>query len=258
MRQASGAARQHLGGVCLSTLKPIRLPKAKEIIARLQFHDPRGDYGTHNVNCRERDVSTVTAKPVVQNLRASGLVSNVQREQRMAAEVRFRVILPFAQCVSATIFGGFGLWERSYFLDSANLWHSSVAAHYWPWSYKFAAVLNFPALLAALLLAWPISERWPSLPESAFFAPSLPFVVLLWFRIGGWFDRRWGLMDGPPSPKLPWIMLLMFTLLCAAGASIYITSTTDYLLSGTVIWTTIGLAFAGSTLYRKFRPRAAA
>ena len=179
----------------------------------------------------------------------------------MAAQVRFRVILPLAQCVSATLFGGFGLWERSTFLSqrifgSGTLWNSSVAAHYWPWSYKFAAVSNFPALLAALLLGWPISKRWPSLPEAALFALSLPFVVLLWFRIGNWFDRRWGWMDGPPSQKLPWMLLLLFTLSCAAGASVAITFTSDYLLSGAIIWTTVALGLAVSTRYRKFRSRA--
>jgi hypothetical protein len=179
----------------------------------------------------------------------------------MAAEIRFRVILPLAQSVSATLFGGFGLWERSAFLDrpvfgNQALWNSSVAAHYWPWTYKFAAVLNFPALLAGLLVASPISKRWPTLPEAALFALSLPFVVLLWFRIGNWFDRRWAWMDGPPSQRLPWMLLLLFTLSCAGGASVAITSTSDYLLSGAIIWATVGLGLAVSTLYRKFRPHA--
>lgn len=96
----------------------------------------------------------------------------------MAAEIRFRVILPLAQSVSAALFGGFGLWERSAFLGrpvfgNQTLWNSSVASHYWPWTYKFAAVLNFPALLAGLLLGWPFSKRWPSLPEAALFALSI-------------------------------------------------------------------------------------
>jgi hypothetical protein len=180
----------------------------------------------------------------------------------MAAEIRFRVILPLAQSVSAALFGGFGRWERSAFLGrpvfgNQTLWNSSVASHYWPWTYKFAAVLNFPALLAGSLLGWPISKRWPSLPEATLFALSLPFVVLLWFRIGKWFDRKWGWMDGPPSRKLPWILLLLFTLLCAAGADLYVTSTSDYLLSGAAIWAGVGLAFVASMLHHKFRTRAA-
>jgi len=64
-------------------------------------------------------------------------------------------------------------------------------------------------------------------------------------------------MDGPPSRKLPWILLLLFTLLCAASADLYVTSTSDYLLSGALIWTGVGLAFAASMLYHKFRMRAA-
>jgi hypothetical protein len=179
----------------------------------------------------------------------------------MGAEVRFRVILPVAQCVSSTLFGGFGLWERWAFLsqrvfENGTLWNSSVAFHYWPWPYKFAAVLNFPALLATLLLSWPVSERWPTIPESAWFALSLPFVVLLWLGIGHWFDRRWGSMDGPPNQTMPWMLLLLFTLCCAGGASVYITSSSDYLLSGVVIWTAVSVGLAVSALYRKFRSRA--
>lgn len=179
----------------------------------------------------------------------------------MAAEVRFRVILPLAQCVSATLFGGFGLWERYFVLDqplfAGTWWNSTARFHIWPWPYKFVAVTNFPAFLAGLLVGSRISARWPNLPESALFALCLPFVALLWFRIGGWFDHRWSRMDGPPSSRLPWALLLLFTLLCAAGASVYISSSSDYLLSGAVIWTTVGVAFAASTLYRKFRSRAA-
>jgi hypothetical protein len=175
----------------------------------------------------------------------------------VATEVRFRAILPVAHCLSAITFGGFGLWERSAFLGrrvfgNGTPWNSSVASHYWPWPYKFAAVLNFPSVLAGLLLGRPVSELRPGLPESALFVLSLPFVALLWFGIGSWFDRKWGWMDGPPNHKLPWMLLLLFTLLCAAGASLYIESTSDYLLAGGLIWVVIGLAFTASTLYERF------
>ena len=123
--------------------------------------------------------------------------------------------------MSALMFGGFGLWERYYVLDQPLFagagWDSTARFHVWPWPYKFAAVTNFPAFLAGGLVSWPLSERWPSVPEPAQAALCLPFVVLLWFAIGGWFDRRWGWMDGPPMPKLPWVLLLLFTLLCAGG-----------------------------------------
>jgi hypothetical protein len=117
----------------------------------------------------------------------------------MAAEIRFRVILPVAEGLSATLFGGFRLWERSAFLcrpvfGNETLWNSSVAAHYWPWTYKFIAVLNFPALLAGLLLGWPIGRS-----GQVCLSLRCWFIVLLWFRIGCWFDHRWGWMDGPPS-----------------------------------------------------------
>lgn len=179
----------------------------------------------------------------------------------MAAEVRFRIILPVAQCGSATLFGGFGLWERWAFLsqrvfENGTLWNSSVASHYWPWPYKFAAVLNFPALLAAPFVRVPVGKRWPNIRESGWFALSLPFVVLLWFRIGHWFDRRWGSMDGPPNQNLPWILLLVFPLCCAEGASVYITSSSDYLLSGAVIWTAVGVGLTVSALYHKLRSHA--
>ena len=176
------------------------------------------------------------------------------------AEIRFRAILPLAQCVAAIMFGGFGLWERHFILDqpvgNGTWWESSARFHIWPWPYKFIAVTDFPALLAGLLFGWPINAWWPSLSEYTMLAFCLPFIALLWFGIGRWFDRKWNWIDGPPSRKPLWILLL-FTSVCAIGASVYIDSPVDYLLSGAVIWTTVGLAFSVSTLLRKFSSRAA-
>lgn len=175
-------------------------------------------------------------------------------------EIRFRAILPLAQCVAAAMFGGSGLWERHFILDQpvgdGTWWDSTARFHIWPWPYKFVAVTNFPAFLAGLLLGYPITERWPRLSEYAMFALSLPFIALLWFAVGQWFDRKWSWGGGPPNRKPLWT-LLIFTSICAVGASVYIVSPVDYLLSGAVIWTTVGLAFSVSNLLRKFSSRAA-
>jgi len=119
---------------------------------------------------------------------------------------------------------------------------------------QFVAVANFPALVAGLLAGLPIDACWRGLPEWVVLSPTLLFIVLLWYWIGHWFDRCWSWTDGPPSTqKYPWIVLLLFTLLCAGGANVEIGSTSDYLLSGALIWIVAGCVFAGSALHSKLR-----
>ncbi len=169
----------------------------------------------------------------------------------------FRRLLPVTQTVLAACFGGFGLWQRDQYLTSSWLgWNSTERFHIWPWPFKFAVVTNMPAFLVWALLGWPIGERWPEIPETAMAAPSLFFVAILWYVMGVWLDRRWGARNRHASElKIPWILLLLFTLLCVIGACVRVTFTSDYLFFGAVIWIAVGLGVVASTIYCKFRSR---
>jgi hypothetical protein len=155
----------------------------------------------------------------------------------MARENRFRMILPVAQSGLAVLFGGFGLWKRSAilsrpFFEGQTLWNSTARFHVWPWPYKFAVVLNVPAVLMGLLLAWPIGTAWPEVSVSEYLAymPSLLFVPILWYWVGSRLDRRWSSGD-----KTPWIALLIFTLVCLVGAFIPI-GYVGHLPYGLAVW----------------------
>lgn len=163
----------------------------------------------------------------------------------------FRRLLPITQTVLAACFGGLGLWQRNQYLSSSWLgWNSTERFHVWPLPFKFAMVTNMPAFLAWALLGWPIGERWPDIPEGVMAAPTLFFVAILWYGMGVWMDRRWGATGTPASKlKTPWILLALFTLLCVITACVYARfPTSDYLVFGTVIWITIGLGVATSTI----------
>ena len=55
--------------------------------------------------------------------------------------------------------------------------------------------------------------------------------------------------------KRPWILLLLFALVCAVGASV--TGYTSYLVYGIAVWMIVGLGIAVSAIYRKSLSRAA-
>ena len=180
----------------------------------------------------------------------------------MAQGMQFRKVLPILQTVLAMFFGGWGLWLRNEILSHSWMgWNSTARFHVWPWPFKFAAISNMPALLAGSLLSWPIGTLRPGLPESVQISPALLFVPLLWYWVGSWLDRRWGMMDkAGHGAKGPWILLLFFTLVCAVGASVPITSLalyTSYLPYGMAVWMIVGLGMAASAIYRKLASRAA-
>ena len=145
---------------------------------------------------------------------------------------QFRRILPVSQTVSAAFFGGLGLWQRNEILNRYPWfgWNSTARFHVWPWPFKFAVVSNLPAFLAGLLLSWPIGLVWPELPEVLQLAPSLLFVLVLWYWVGSWLDRRWGLME-----KIPWILLAFFTAVCLVGAFVPI-GYTGFLPYAVLVW----------------------
>ena len=150
-------------------------------------------------------------------------------------------MLPLIQCPLAALFGGIGLWQRSAilnrpgFFEGTTMWETTVRFHVWPWPYKFAAVSNIPALLAGLLLTVPIGAVRPTMPEAAQLAPALVFVVILWFWIGSRLDRRWIVTE-----KTPWIILLVFTLVCLVGALIPM-GYTGFLPYGSLVWLAIAI-----------------
>lgn len=176
----------------------------------------------------------------------------------MAQGTQFRTILPISQTALAIIFGGWGLWLRNsilsrHFWGDSTLWDSTARFHVWPWPFKFAAVLNMPAFLTGALLSWPLDALRPGLPEWVSILPVLPFVALLWYWIGLWLDQERRAGKSRNTAKRQWIVLLLFTAICAAASSIPegIGGYTSYLLLGIAVWTIAAMAVKASALFRK-------
>ena len=158
----------------------------------------------------------------------------------MGREIRFRTLLPVAECGIAALFGGLGLWQRSKILSGSfwgdtTLWESTARFHVWPWPYKFAVISNLPGVLAGLLLSWPLGLIWPGMSEYMEDVPSLLFAAILWYWVGSRLDRRWRLTD-----KAPWIAVSIFTLVCLAGAFLPM-GYTGYLPYGLAVWVVAGV-----------------
>lgn len=162
----------------------------------------------------------------------------------MARKAQFHSLLPVSQCALGAMLGGIGLWQRSAilsrpFTEGQTLWDTTARYHVWPWPFKFAVITNMPAFLCWALVSWPISERWPNTPEGVFIAPSLLFAAVLWYAVGRWLDQQLGAVQQPAiQPKRIWVLLLVFTLSSAAGASIPLT--TAYLVWGVFLWLVVG------------------
>lgn len=176
----------------------------------------------------------------------------------MDQRTQFRTILPISQTALAIIFGGWGLWLRNSilsrrFLGDSTLWDSTARFHVWPWPFKFAAVLNMPAFLAGALLSWPLDALRPGLPEWVSVLPVLPFVALLWYWIGLRLDQERRAGKSRNTVKRQWIVLLLFTAICAAASSIpeRIGGHTSYLLLGIAVWTIAAMAVKACALFRK-------
>jgi hypothetical protein len=111
----------------------------------------------------------------------------------------------------------------------------------WPWPYKFAVISNYPATLMGFLTLWPIDIVWPDVPESVHVAPSLLFVLILWYWVGSRIDRRWAVTD-----KVPWIALSLFTLVCFIGAFLPLDDM-GFLPYGFVVWMIAALTLSRRT-----------
>ena len=104
----------------------------------------------------------------------------------MVQEAHFRKLLPIAHTFVAAVFGGWGLLLRDSMIRNSLGWNSTLRFHVWPWPFKFAAILNMPALIVGGLVSWPLDSLRPGLPESVAVLPTLLFVPLLWYWVGSW------------------------------------------------------------------------
>ena len=171
----------------------------------------------------------------------------------MVREAHFRKLLPIAQTLVAAVFGGWGLWLRDSIIRNSLGWNSTLRFHVWPWPFKFAAVLNMPALVVGLLLSWPLEILRPGLPESVSTLPTLLFVPLLWYWVGSWADRTTSSRKNGNSRAGLWILFLIFTLVCAAASSIskFVGSYTSYVGFGIAIWLILAVGVTASAALRK-------
>ena len=179
------------------------------------------------------------------------MVSNSPGNEGMVLRTQFRNVLPVLQTALAVVFGGWGLWLRNSvlsrpFLGSSTGWDSTLRFHFWPWPFKFAAILNMPAFLAGGLLSWPLDYLRPGLPEWVSALPVLLVIYLLWYWVGSWTDKN-------VSERGRWILLIVFILVCAAVSSIsdYVGSYTSYLVFGIAIWLIVAIGVKASTGLRK-------
>ena len=182
----------------------------------------------------------------------------------MPSKIQFRKVLPIVQTAVAVSFGGCGLWLRNVELSApffnSTLWNSTASFHVWPSSYRFAAILNLPAILAALLLSAPIGLVRPHVSEWVFYLPSLLTVPFLWYFLGSWLDRS--LFRGSHtkhSSASRWVILLVFALACVLISLIPYNPYRDLPLNfdelGPLLWILLGIGIAAFSLYRRFAAR---
>jgi hypothetical protein len=184
------------------------------------------------------------------------MVSNLANNHFMRHRNQFRMTLPVSQTVLAAFLGGWGLWLRNSILSrpfwgDSTLWNSTARYHIWPWPFKFAAVLNMPAFAAGALLSLPLDALRPGLPEWCSALTVLPFVALLWYRIGVLLDG-WR-SDSQNKTMGRWITVLVFTVICAAASSIpeKVGGYTSYIVMGIVVWTITAIGLRASIYLRK-------
>ncbi len=161
----------------------------------------------------------------------------------MASRWQFCRILPASQVALACRLAGLGSVAKEssskprLFVRNRVEQHSQIPCL----ALKIAAISNFPALSAGLLLTIPIGAVRPRLSEALQLAPTLIFVFLLWLWIGARLDRRWSVAD-----PTPWIAISLFMVLSSIGAFLPL-GYTGYLPYGFVVWVAAFLALSRST-----------
>jgi hypothetical protein len=138
----------------------------------------------------------------------------------MAATIRFRALLPFAHALIGGIFGTLGAWQRVSALnrpiwDGETLWHTTARFHFWPWPYKFALSINWPAFLGAALLSSALGNS-PQIDDYAAMALSALFAIPIWYWIGSRFDDS--IRSGCIGLRSLIGIWLLFILACLVGA----------------------------------------
>jgi hypothetical protein len=171
----------------------------------------------------------------------------------MAQRTQFRKVLAVSQTVLAISCGGLGLWLRNSVLSrplwgNSTGWDSTLRFHYWPWPFKFAAILNMPAFLAGGLLSWPLDYLRPGLLEWVSALLALLFIPLLWYWVGAWVDKNINFGKSGNSERARWVVLLFFILVCAAASSIpdYVAGYTGYILFGVAMWLVVAVCVTAS------------
>jgi len=168
----------------------------------------------------------------------------------MVQGTQFRKVLPVLQTALAVFFGGWGLWLQNSVLSrpfwgSSTGWDSTLRFHFWPWPFKFAAILDMPAVLGGGLLSWLSDYLRPGLPE---WVPVLLLIPLLWYWVGWWADK-----NVASQKNRGWILLLLFTLVCATASSIpkYVGGYTGWVVFGIAIWLVAAIGMKTSATARK-------
>ena len=176
----------------------------------------------------------------------------------MVLETQFRKVLPALQTAIAVSFGGWGLWLRNSilsrpFLGSSTGWDSTAVFHVWPWPLKFAMILNMPALLASVLLAWPLDYVWPGLSKWVSDLFVLLLIPLFWYWLGSWADKCVRPENRRNGERKRWVLLLVFIAVCSAATWIsgYIGGYTSHVLFGIAIWLLVAIGVKISTTSRK-------
>lgn len=181
----------------------------------------------------------------------------------MSQPPQFRRALPVLQTSIAILFGGWGLWIRNSVLSrpfwGSDGWHSTARFHVWPWPFKFAAILNLPALLAGALLSWPLDYLRAGLPEWVANIPALVLIPLFWYWLGSWADGQAVTGNNGSSSPWQWILLLLFIFVCAAASSMssYVGGYASYLEFGIAIWVLVAVGLTVLTVSRKHKSRIA-
>jgi hypothetical protein len=176
----------------------------------------------------------------------------------MDRESHFRKILPTLQTIVAVAFGGWGLWVRNAILSRPFVlgmtgWESTARFHVWPWPYKFAAVLNMPALLAGALVSWPFNALLPVLSGSLSVLLTLLFVFFLWYWIGSWLDQGRFAHKSKSGVKGQWTLVVAFVAICAAASSIpqSIGGHVSFFPAGILIWLIAAIGMAPAIVRQK-------
>jgi hypothetical protein len=160
------------------------------------------------------------------------------------------MFLPVGQCACAGMFGGYGLWQRLTGLNQTFgdvlLWNTTAPAHLWPWPYKFAVILNMPAVLAGNLFSPLGSAHGPGASEAVGGIASLLMTLPLWYWIGHRFDRPRGCRN---NRRLSFRFFLS-TLIVLSLLGALLLGPIFYLLYGIALWMAAVFGIARSTRSR--------